>query len=141
MSEVFWKRKYEDLSQRQTRVRADLEKLQENRASYLENSEQLIKLSQEAYSLYVTQDAFEQRKMANLLYSNCQLRAGRVEATLAKPFDSIADGVEKESRLLVSNLPGPLTDPIWLPRRDSPLSDLAIRPLPDPLLTGWTTAS
>ena len=47
------------------------------------------------YSLYVTKNSFEQRKLLNILLQNSVLEGGKVHSELKKPFDILADGIEE----------------------------------------------
>ena len=54
----------------------------------------ILELSQHAYSLYVSQERAEQRRLLNTLLSNCTLDRGSLTPTYTKPFDLLAVGNE-----------------------------------------------
>ena len=84
--------------------------------NYLEDSNRILELAQNAYSLYLRQDSFEQRKMLNLLSSNSILKDGKVEIELRKPFDTIADGVAEEAKLKAQKVPFEARNKNWPPQ-------------------------
>ena len=65
---------------------------------------QLLKLAQRADELYVSQSPHEQRRLLNVVVSNCTLKDGTVEYSLRKPFDLLA-GISESNN--------------WRRRRDS----------------------
>ena len=68
-----------------------------------------------AYSLYLRQDPFEKRKLANIQLQNSVLKGGKVYSELKKPFDILADGVEEERRLIAEKVPFSARNEKWLP--------------------------
>jgi hypothetical protein len=112
----FWQERFEEYRAEEIRLRARAERLESAKSSYLEEGERILKLSQRAYSLYVSQEPAEQRKLIDILLSNCTLEAGTVKSELRKPFDLIADGVQKERQLRSSKLPFTAANGNWLPR-------------------------
>ena len=112
----FWKSKYRKYRSRQGKIE---ERLQEHRragVNYLEDSNRILELAQNAYSLYIRQDSFEQRKMLNLLCRFNKLKDGKVEIELRKPFDTIADGVAEEAKLAAKNVTFEARNKNWLLR-------------------------
>ena len=120
----FWKRKSNEYVCRQNKIEDYLGEHRAANIDYLANRARILELAQHAYSLYLVQEPFEQRKLLDLLLSNCTLKGGRVECELAKPFDTLADGAEQEERFVAQNLPFAAANKIWLPKLDSN------RPLP-----------
>jgi hypothetical protein len=123
VDDIFWKRKHEELVNRQGRVLRDLERHKSAKTGYVMDGTKILKLAQEAYSLFVTRDPFEQRELVDLLLSNCTLKGGVLSYELRKPFDLIADGVEKQRQLRHAKLPSNAVRSIWLVNRVAPPSD------------------
>ena len=113
--ETFWKAKYAEYRGRQECIKAQLDAHGVADVGYIENAERILELSQRAYSLYVAQNPAEQRKLLDLLLSNCSLRDGAVRCELRKPFDLIADGVAEEERLPRRERLKKAGNEIWLP--------------------------
>ena len=116
VSEDFWKRKYQEYLSRQNKIQEQIQEHRKASVNYLENGNRIVELAQRAYSLYVEQDPFEQRKLLDLLLSNSVLIDGKVISELRKPFDTLADGAEEEEKLAAQNIPFEARNKIWLPR-------------------------
>ena len=54
----------------------------------------ILELSQQAYTLYVTQERTEQRRLLNTLLSKCTFERGSLTPTYTKPFDLLVAGNE-----------------------------------------------
>jgi DNA invertase Pin-like site-specific DNA recombinase len=115
ITEEFWKEKYEEFSARKRSIEAGIEEHSNADSSYLESGARILELAKNAYSLYVKQDPFEQRKLLDLMVSNCTLQGGRVDVQLNEVFQILADGAEEEEALLAVNAPQIARDRIWLP--------------------------
>ncbi len=113
--ESFWKAKYAEYRERQEGIAAIIAALDSAEDGYLETAGRILELSQRAYSLYVAQNPSEQRKLLDLLLSNCTLRDGTVTYELRKPFDLIADGAAAEEQLPRRNRFQNAGNEIWLP--------------------------
>ncbi|CAN5826951.1 hypothetical protein BH11MYX4_BH11MYX4_22610 [soil metagenome] len=61
------------------------------KVGYLTSGVKLLELAQRAHELYVSQSPHEQRRLLNVVVSNCTLRNGTIEYSLRKPFDLLAD--------------------------------------------------
>ncbi len=85
-------------------------------ANYLEDSNRILELAQNAFSLYITQDNFEKKKLLCLLLSNSVVRDGKIEYRLRKPFDTLADGIEEERKLEAKKVPFEARNKNWLLR-------------------------
>jgi hypothetical protein len=120
IADDFWKRKSNDYVSRQNKIEEYLAEHRTANIDYLANGARILELAQKAYSLYLAQEPFEQRKLLDLLLSNCTLKDGQVECELAKPFDTLAHGAEQEEKILAQNLPFEAANEIWLPGRDPP---------------------
>jgi len=51
----------------------------------------LLELAQVAHSLYVSQEPHEQRKLVDVVLSNCRMNGASVEFDVRKPFDLLVD--------------------------------------------------
>ena len=58
--------------------------------NYLDTGVDLLELAKRAYSLYLQQDPAEQRKLLNLVYSNCIFKNGKIKVEYRKPFNILA---------------------------------------------------
>jgi len=116
--ERFWKSKYKEYLSKQNRIEEQIAEHKKASVNYLENGNRILELAQKAYSLYISQDPWEQRRLLDLLLSNSVLKDGRVLSELNKPFDTLADGAEEEEKLASQNVPFEARNRFWLPRKD-----------------------
>ena len=114
----FWKSKYQEYISRQNRIQERIEEHTKAEGDYLENGARILELAQKAYSLYVTQDSWEQRKLLDLVHSNSVLKGGKVYMELRKPFDMLADGIVQEEKLRKEKAPEEAINKNWLPIRN-----------------------
>jgi hypothetical protein len=114
--EKFWGRKFHEYTTRQMLVREQIENHARARSIYLDEGVRILELAQKAYSLYVGRDAFEQRKMLDLMVSNCTLQGGKVTGELTELFGILADGAEEEEQLRANGEPESAINEIWLPK-------------------------
>jgi len=75
----------------------------------------ILELAQESYSLYVRQNSFEQRKLLDMILSNCELRDGKIVAEFGNFFQILADGVAEEEQMAAENIPFDARNKNWLP--------------------------
>ena len=115
----FWRRKYGEYRERRNSIEERIAMHRQAGANYLEDSNRILELAQNAFSLYITQDNFEKRKLLCLLLSNSVVRDGKIEYKLRKPFDTLADGIEEERDLEAKKVPFEARNKNWLPRQDS----------------------
>ncbi len=117
--EAFWTRKQSEFSTRQQQLEDELHRLQatDSKADSL-SVERILELTQEAYSLYLTQDPDEQRKLLDILLSNSILDGDTVKPKFHEPFATIAFGVAEEEALAQKNGPEKAENEIWLPCLD-----------------------
>ncbi len=54
---------------------------------YIDRAEKILELAKDAYSLYLSRNGDERRKLINLVLSNCTLDAGILRYEYEKPFD------------------------------------------------------
>ncbi|MCZ6691380.1 MAG: recombinase family protein, partial [Planctomycetota bacterium] len=90
ITEEFWAERSSEWQQEQSRLMAEMERLQAADGQYLDDGVRIIELSQRAQELYLTQPPAEKRKLLGLLLSNCTLKDDRIEATYRQPFDTLA---------------------------------------------------
>lgn len=64
------------------------------KTNYLASGVKLLELAQGAYDLYVLQPPHEQRRLLNVVVSNCRLNGGTIEYDFRKPFDLLAKATE-----------------------------------------------
>jgi len=122
--EKFWGRKFQEYTTRQTLLREKIENYARARSIYLDEGVRILELAQKAYSLYVGRNRFEQRRMLDLMVSNCTLQGGKVTGQLTELFEILANGAEEEEKMRSSGEPELAINKNWLPRLDSN------RPLP-----------
>ena len=115
IAEDFWTRKYKEFVSRLDKIEEHLEEHRTANIDYVANGARILELAQKAYSLYVAQDPCEQRKILDLLLSNCILTGGGIEYEFAKPFETLAVGAEEEEKILAKNLPFEAANENWLP--------------------------
>jgi hypothetical protein len=82
---------------------------------YVFDGARILELAKDAYSLYVRQDSWEQRKLLDILLSNSTLKGGAVEVQLREVFQVLADGAEMEEELRASNASENAINRNWLP--------------------------
>jgi site-specific DNA recombinase len=73
-------------------IRDELRRLDEQATT--DNAASILELSQRAYSLYMSQERTEQRRLLKALLSNCTLERGSLMPTYSKPFDLLVQGNE-----------------------------------------------
>jgi site-specific DNA recombinase len=115
VSPEFWRRKYAEYWDRKEMVGVRIKAYEGAHDNYLSEGLRILELAQEAYSLYVRQDSFEQRKLLDMILSNCQLKDGKIVADFCKFFQILADGVAEEEQLAAENIPFEARNKNWLP--------------------------
>ncbi len=91
ISEEMWQRRSTEWDQEREGIERQLVAHGRAKASYLTSGVKLLELAQRAHELYVSQSPHEQRRLLNVVVSNCTLRDGTVRYDLRKPFDLLAD--------------------------------------------------
>ena len=66
---------------------------------YMLVGSQILELAKGAKSVFLRQDATEQRRLLKTLLSNCTLQAGSLCPTYRKPFDVLVAGDQTEDWL------------------------------------------
>ena len=116
IDEDFWKRKQQEYRTRLSWIEDNLQRGEQDSGERLANAERIIELSQKAYSLYLTQDMDEKRKLLDLLLLNSTMKDRKVESTLRHPFDIIADGAIEEEQMRHKKRPEKAINENWLLR-------------------------
>lgn len=84
--EELWFRKNEQYKKEMAQVEESLRQHTKANFDYVENGIEILELAKCAYTSYLEQSAFEQRRLLNKLLSNCTLKAGRIDYTFNEPF-------------------------------------------------------
>ncbi len=94
---------WQDVSSRwrseQDAVNDQLTRLTESSRDYIDQAAEVLELSQQAYSLYVSRKASEKRELLALVLSNCTFDGTTLYPTYRKPFDLIAEGIQNQIKL------------------------------------------
>ncbi len=99
VSEEFWRNKTTEWKREQDQIGERLEAHKTSNRAYYEDGIKILELANRAYSLYVQQSPHEQRRLLNVLLSNCTLTNGNLCPTYRKPFDLLAQRVKNEEWL------------------------------------------
>jgi len=119
ITEAFWTRRQEEYSTHQKHLESELLRVQQPQsAADALTVSRILELTQKAYSLYVTQEPPEQRKLLDILLSNSKLAGGGVELEYHEPFGTIAVGVSEEEALGQGNGHEKAKRENWLPGLD-----------------------
>ena len=94
ISDQLWTRKSKEWESELEATVEELAKHDRASSNYTATGAQILELSQRAYSLYVSQERTEQRRLLNTLLSNCTFERGSLTATYNKPFDLLVAGNE-----------------------------------------------
>jgi hypothetical protein len=113
--EKFWSRKFQEYTMRQNLVRSQIEDHARVRTIYLDEGVRILELAQKAHSLYVGRNPSDQRKMLDLMVSNCTLKGGKVEGELTELFAILADGAAQEEKMRSRGDSELAINKIWLP--------------------------
>ena len=92
ISEEFWQRNSQEWRSRQLELQRSIEGHQNANQLYLDAGVKILRLSQQAYSLWLSQPQMEKRKLLNLLLLNCTFDGENLYATYRKPFCWLAEG-------------------------------------------------
>jgi site-specific DNA recombinase len=96
ITEEFWSRKSAEWNTELTVLAAEINRLEAPIASPAVTAERILELAKRAVFLYEKQDRAEQRKLLEILLSNCTFDRGSVCATYTSPFDLFVRGNETE---------------------------------------------
>lgn len=86
-----WERRSAEWETERKDIDRQLAALGNAKVNYLASGIKLLELAQRAHELYVSQSPHEQRRLLNVVVSNCTLRDRTVEYSWRKPFDLLAD--------------------------------------------------
>ncbi|MCE5239800.1 recombinase family protein [bacterium] len=92
IGEDTWRRKSTEWRSRQLEMQAAIERHLTASQVYYEAGIRVLKLAQNAYTLWLTQPQTEKRKLLNLLQSNLTFDGTNLTATYRKPFCWLAEG-------------------------------------------------
>ena len=87
----------------------------------MDTAVQVIELANRAYSLYFQRSAPDQRKLLDIVLSNCTLAAGEVEPTYRKAFKIIAEMVTAGNEQAPGSWDPGAVHTLWSGREDSNL--------------------
>lgn len=115
ISVEMWERKHAEYSHRLNRLLATIREHRFAEDHYLTTGTRVLELAKRAYSLYIDQDRDEQRKLVDLIASNCTLKDGVVHVELKEVFAILADGVAKEAEMKSAGATKEAIEKEWLP--------------------------
>jgi len=99
ITEQYWLAKTRDWQVELAHVQKELTERQQVRKDALFTAQKILELANKAYSLYVQQSPQEQRRLLNVLLSNCTLLDGSLCPTYKKPFDLLVERVKNKEWL------------------------------------------
>ena len=94
ITEQLWTRKSRESESELDATLDELASHDHASSNYAATGARILELSQRAYSLYVSQERAEQRRLLNTLLSNCTFERGSLTPTYNKPFDLLVAGNE-----------------------------------------------
>ncbi len=97
ITEDMWQRRSAEWETERADIARQLAGLDTAKTNYPASGVILLELAQCAHELYVSQSPHEQRRLLNVVVSNCTLKDGTVEYSLRKPFDLLADISESQN--------------------------------------------
>ncbi len=90
ITEDFWERKMADWRTEEQTVRMAIQGLKNaEKSDRALAAQEILELSNSAYSLYVSQNPVEKAKLLRMVFSNCCVDAVTVTPTYRKPFEMI----------------------------------------------------
>jgi len=92
ISEELWRRKSQEWRSHQLELQRTIEAHQSANQLYLDAGVKMLRLSQQAYPLWLSQPQNEKRKLLYLLLLNCTFDGENLYATYRKPFCWLAEG-------------------------------------------------
>ncbi|NLI15773.1 MAG: hypothetical protein GX409_05745 [candidate division Zixibacteria bacterium] len=98
ISEDFWQRKSQEWDSEMLSIQHEIKAHQNANTSYFQTGIQILELANKAYDLYLHQTAQEQRKLLNMILSNCTFFHGTLCPTYKKPFDILAKGLQNQTK-------------------------------------------
>ena len=110
-----WEKKHAEYSHKLNRLVGTLSEHRFAEDNYLSTGVRILELAKRAYDLYIHQDHDEQRKLVDLIASNCTLRDGTAHVELKEVFAILADGVAKEEEMKAAGASENAIKEEWLP--------------------------
>ena len=89
ISEGFWARHHAKLQNDKDEASIKLIALEKTDKNYFGNAELILELSKKAYTLFTRQNAFEKRKLINLITAECVYKENTLHIKLKAPFDKV----------------------------------------------------
>jgi len=123
ISEDLWKRKSAEWEADLQALEAELTRVEQPRQPIMTTAERILELAQKAEFLYKSQDRAEQRRLLEIVLSNCTFDRGSLTPTYNSPFDLLVRPVAiPRARRQLMTRPA-ASDPVCAPpvwKRDSP---------------------
>ncbi|MES2638112.1 MAG: recombinase family protein [Myxococcota bacterium] len=113
VDEAFFARKRLEWEDGMQSAHEDIERYARVDHKVMDTALEVLELVSSAYDLYLTKEPSQQRKLLNLLLSNCELRSGTVVPTYRKPFDALAELASAKNEDGAESLGGTLRHPVW----------------------------
>ena len=88
IDEAFFKRKADECLAEQSRLAAEIERLQQARLDYIDNP---AELAQQAADLFEQQPPHEKRKLLRYVVTECKWAKGQLEYGLKPPFEEVGE--------------------------------------------------
>ncbi len=79
---------------------------------------EVLELVSSAYEAFIRKEPSQQRKLLNLLLSNCELRSGTLYPAYRKPFDALAEFASDKNTDGAESATSDLRHQVWSGRRD-----------------------
>ena len=99
ISEDFWERKSQKWQDELAEITCKIESHNNADVNYFETGAKILELANNAYDMYLVQSRHEQRKLLNIILSNCTFFRGTLYPTYKKPFDILAKRAQFKSKL------------------------------------------
>jgi site-specific DNA recombinase len=87
-TEEFWLEKSEEWRSEQQTIREKIHRHENANVNYFDQGVKVLELAHRAYCLYLSQNAFEKRKLLDFILSNCTLNGYKGFKVLHKPYSS-----------------------------------------------------
>lgn len=99
IDEGFWKDVSDRWRKEQDQLNAQIDKLTIANRNYMDQAQEILELSQMAYSLYLERSDSEKRQLLASVLSNCTSDGVNLYPTYKEPFNYIAEGVQNKFKL------------------------------------------
>ncbi len=91
INEEFFRRKYDELQQRQIEIHAEIEGLRKRNTGYFEEGLEILELMRNIKNQYVRADPMQKQRILKILASKCELKGVNTKIYWNKPFDILFD--------------------------------------------------